>query len=210
MITWTSIKDYFFQIYRTPCLLKIAVFCHIAVPFVFLLAFYYFQKFQETLTWQYIVLLGIAFLPILLPLLAFYVEEIGKDGFKLKRWNEGPVPESFSYASQPVPSPSPIQPTQRTLETYSRPARKVLRTLWTFQRQHFNNDFSRRWAFGIHPQAQDYLEYHTGITELHVAGLVENDRRGMVFLTDAGIDFCRNNPNVFCGGGDVWETFGPA
>ena len=56
--------------------------------------------------------------------------------------------------------------------------------------------------------ALDYPQFNNGISELRFDGLVQNDGRGMVFLTDKGISFCRDNADVLSASGEVWDKFG--
>ena len=118
------------------------------------------------------------------------------------------------------PVPAPVVPeagkanetTQQTklLTNYSKPARQVLRTLWRFQHEQFKEDFSRRWAFGIHPSAMDFPKFFAAYRELTFDGLISMGPRGMVFLTDKGVEFCKQNNSDLTENGDVWDSFVPA
>lgn len=194
------------------------IFCHAAVPVMFLLIARRYHWHPELLTWQAIIVFGAASLPFTLPLLAYYVKAVGKDGIMM---NSGVFSDTVDAPSKTKEEIKPEAATAaepanaqagaaKTLGDYSRPARKVLRTLWKFQREQFKDDFSQRWAFGVHPMAMDYPSFQTGVSELRFDGLILKDGRGMVFLTDKGIAFCRDNDNGIKGGGDVWDKFGPA
>ena len=189
-------------------------FCHFAVPVLFLGAavlHYYDRLF---LRWEFVSLLTIAAIPFLLPLLALYIRGIGKDGVIFNNVFSGSVFPATLTGVPIVPPSDPAAPprtlAKKTLSDYSRAARKVLRTLRRFQLDHFKEDTSKRWAFGVHPMAIDYDVFEAGTMELRRDGLIQDDGRGMVFLSDAGIDFCGKNAQGFDGGGDTWEKFGAA
>jgi hypothetical protein len=86
-----------------------------------------------------------------------------------------PQPDQF-----PVPDPE-----------LSSQALKVVRTLWKFQVEHFGPDDIRRWGFAVGTGAPDYMEFSLGVLHLLQRQLVNVDGRGFVFLTDAGIQFCK-------------------
>jgi len=196
--------------------------CHLLVPVIFIGAAYLHYMDRLFLRWEFVVLLAVAALPLLLPLFARYVKGIGKDGIQFHPIFGAPVfvPPSGSAPSfdpdpmptpppTPTPTPTPVVPIKKFTE-YSKPARKVLRTLWKFQKEQFGDDFSKRWGFGIHPLALDFREFESGSAELRKDGLIQDDPRGMIFLTDAGIIFCRDRNSAFDGGGPVWSNFNAA
>lgn len=189
------------------------IFCHLAVPVGFLVIARRAAHHPDSLTWPVLVLLAIAGLPFILPLLAYYVKGIGKDGVMMNNVFDGTVPAPEKKAAGVAvadAAPAVVEANIRKIGDYSKPARKVIRTLWKFQRDQFKDDFSQRWAFGVHPMSMDYPQFRNGISELRFDGLIQYDGRGMVFLTDKGIAFCRDNDNGLAGGGDVWDKFGPA
>src|ERR1035438_1356240 len=128
-------------------------FCHIAVPVVFFGAAALHYRDRLFLRWEFVVLIVIASLPFLLPLLALYIRGVGKDGVFFNNVFSGPVfPPSGAGAQSFTTAPveTAAQPSaDKTLSDYTRAARKVLRTLWKFQREHFKDDFSKRWGFGV-------------------------------------------------------------
>lgn len=190
------------------------IFCHLAVPVSFFVIARRAANHPDSLTWPVLVLLALAGLPLILPLLAYYVKGIGKDGVMMNNVFEATVPapekkDGIALVTATTPEIA-AQATIRKLGDYSKPARKVMRTLWKYQREQFKDDFSQRWAFGVHPMAMDYPQFRNGITELRFDGLVLYDGRGMVYLTDKGIEFCRANEDGLAGDGDTWDKFGPS
>jgi hypothetical protein len=183
------------------------IFCHLAVPVVFLLTAANLHGYPNYLTWQVVVLLVVGCIPIILPLLAFYVKGIGKDGALFNNVFEGSVsaPDDSDYLEKVETAH-----TTKKLDGYSKSARKVLRTLWKFQVLQFGDDYSRRWAFGVHPSSLDYPQFHSGYRELNFDGLIRMGSAGMVFLTNEGVDFCKANSEPLLSSADVWDNFVPA
>lgn len=71
--------------------------------------------------------------------------------------------------------------------------KKVLGTLWKYQVEHFGPDDIRRWGFAVGTGAPDYPEFSLGVAQLLEKRLVSVDGRGFVFLTETGVDFCKQN-----------------
>ena len=183
------------------------VACHLVLPVAFVLVAYLFRRHPTLLTWQVVVLLSLGGLPFILPLLSYYVKGFGKDGVMMNNVFDGTVsapPDAASIVSNEGKSK------EKTFSDYSKPARKVLRTLWKFQHEQFKGDFSQRWAFGVHPLAMDYPQFHSAIYELLFDGLILNDVRGMVFLSNNGVEFGKKNKAAIETDGDIWDRFGPA
>ncbi len=183
------------------------MFCHLVLPAAFVTAAYLFRLHPTLLTSQVVVLLSVGALPFILPLLSYYVKGIGKDGVMMNNVFDG------SVSAPPEPTVDEIREEKakgKSFNDFSKPARKVLRTLWKFQHEQFKDDFRQRWAFGIHPLALDYPQFHSAIIELRFEGLILNDLRGMVFLSNSGVDFCKTNKDAIETAGDIWDRFGPA
>jgi hypothetical protein len=183
------------------------VACHLVLPVAFGLVAYLFRHHPALLTLQMVVLILLGALPFILPLLSYYVKGIGKDGVMMNNVFEG----SVRLPQEPVAIVNTeVRSKEKSFNDYSRPARKVLRTLWKFQNEQFKGDFTQRWSFGVHPLALDYPQFHSAIYELKFDGLIINDDRGMVFLSNQGIEFSKNNRPALEAGGDIWDRFGPA
>ena len=187
--------------------------CHIVVPILFIGAAVLHFRDRLFLRWEFVVLMTAAALPFLLPLLAFYIKGVGKDGVFFNNIFAAPIfapptGESRQFSENPQTADTVFSP--KSLSDYSRAARKVLRTLWKYQRQQFKDDFSKRWGFGLHPLAIDFDRFSDGAAELRSDELIQDDARGMVFLSDKGVVFCRKNDPGLQGGGDTLDKFGPS
>jgi hypothetical protein len=178
---------------------------HIIVPIVFFFLAYLSIWTCFEISWQLIATLSIACLPFILILLARYIK-------KLKIGNhEYESPETENISKEDVIKLEKKTPTPEVeVSTYgelSREAKKVLRTLWIYQRQHFGAEDTRRWGFCVRPPAPDYSQFRIGATQLLQMGLTVESDKGMVFLNDKGMEFCKNNKNGIDGGGDIWTQF---
>ncbi len=78
-----------------------------------------------------------------------------------------------------------------TLDEFLPAAKKVLRTLWKFQVEQFGPDDIGHGVSPLGRAAPDYQEFNLGITQLLMRGLVFLGYEVFVFLTEAGIDFCK-------------------
>lgn len=70
-------------------------------------------------------------------------------------------------------------------------SRKLLKTLWKFQCEHFPDDRAKRWGF-----KSDALPISMSALSLRIEGLITMDDRGFWFLTDKGIAFCEANAHL--------------
>jgi hypothetical protein len=71
--------------------------------------------------------------------------------------------------------------------------KKVLRTLWRYQVEHFGPDDIRRWGFTVGVGTGDYNDFSLGALELARLRLVIVDLKGFVFLTDSGVQYCKEH-----------------
>ncbi len=79
----------------------------------------------------------------------------------------------------------------------SNEANRILATLWNRQTYHFKDDYSRRWSFRIIPNADQYGVFILGFAELLKLGLIGWTRKdGQALLTDKGIDYIKDHPEI--------------
>jgi hypothetical protein len=86
-------------------------------------------------------------------------------------------------------------------------AKKVLRTLWKFQTEHFGANYDKRWGFGVGPGAPDYSSFLLGVSDLVKRHFVYVDSRGFVFLTNLGIEFCQEHTEEINNYPDYYSRF---
>jgi hypothetical protein len=147
--------------------------------------------------WPFVSLLIIGGLPIWLPTLLRNIESFEKTdkGWRLNLIEDRSglsitqLLQGMSGSRSSLHSPTPDSPFTRL----SPDARRVLKTLWSFQVSLFGEDSESRWGFGMPPAAPDYASFFLGANELHHLKYVIPNARDMVYLTDEGIELCRQN-----------------
>lgn len=89
-----------------------------------------------------------------------------------------------------LPPPAEPQPTEPSRDTLSTESKKILATLWKYQKQTFKDDYSKRWMFRLFPNAVHYSTYLTAVVELLKTGLIALDpEKDYLMLTNEGISF---------------------
>lgn len=195
----SSLLSFLDRFWRLLCRIARAlweVVCWLIVPVVFGYLCYasITKKFEITVFQS--VLAGIALTPWLLRLFAQYLSEfdISIKGVSAKTRetvrNRDEIDDSKieCLANEKLPE-VPKSP----LDEYMPEAKKVLRTLWKYQVEHFGPDDIRRWGFSVGEGAQDYSEFLLGITQPLMEKLISVDSRGFVFLTNHGVAFCKEH-----------------
>ncbi len=114
---------------------------------------------------------------------------------------------SSTRTMQPTIDASEEPDSELAFDALTPAARKVLKTLWHFQIRHFHDNEINRWAFGIAIGSPDYPEYQRGLEQLLRLGLVAIGPRGLCFLTNSGMVFCRSFTNDLDQHEDIWSTF---
>lgn len=92
------------------------------------------------------------------------------------------------------PPPQGAEPTNK----FSPQARKILATLWHYQKKHFGDtDSDRRWTFNVTPGTTFFLDYMTGLLELVKSGLVSViPDKWQCVLTNEGFSYCKNEKSL--------------
>jgi hypothetical protein len=76
-------------------------------------------------------------------------------------------------------------------------AKKILATLWRYQRQVFGDDKQKRWTFAVNPSSSDYRDYLKGLSELVNLGLVTvSPKTFQCMLTNEGMLFVSQKPEM--------------
>jgi len=171
-------------------------FCWLVVPAVFGYLCYgsIHKKFEVNLL--QVCLAAIAVSPWILRLLSKYLSEfdIGPKGVsgKIRETTKNKADVEANgmvyFANAVVPPNSSEEFNLLAPET-----KKVIRTLWKYQVEHFGPDDIRRWGFSVGINSPDYPSFIMGIAQPLMKHLIAMDQRGFVFLTDSGIAFCSDN-----------------
>jgi len=134
----------------------------------------------------FIALIVLAAIPWLAPLLRTF-ELPG--GFKFELLQQG-----TRDTSPPIQPPPILEPQPRG---FSADARKILATLWKYQREYFGDKpTEKRWTFVVNPTAPVFSSYLSGLAELVRKGIaIVAPDNWHCMLTDVGLQYCRNHPN---------------
>ncbi|HEY3931067.1 MAG TPA: hypothetical protein VGM58_01715 [Verrucomicrobiae bacterium] len=167
------------------------------------------------LSWQLIVLIGVVLLPFLLPLLFIYVGKIGTiemrdDIFQPETEDKTLPPETTTQqpGASTLQEPEPTRiPTGPHFMALTGEERKMLRTLWRVQSQYISQGKRELWGFKVGESSPDYREFVRGFSTLNERGLVNQDARGLAFLTNVGIKYCQLNSDLIEKEGDAWTQF---
>lgn len=135
-----------------------------------------------------LILIGIGFLPWL----TLFVKK-----FKLPGGVEGETHQR-EQGSTEKPAPPVDEATHKGLTTssLSPEEKKIMATLWRYQKQHFGDDKSKRWTFVVSPTAPLYSKYLKGTSELFEKGLISFAPDHHIMLTNEGIQFMEHNIEV--------------
>ncbi len=136
---------------------------------------------------------GILFLAAL-PWLARFVKSLKVPGVgeaELQDRTQGETDKPVAPANL-TGMAGPVQQSTLPPET-----RKLLATLWRYQRQSFGDDISKRWTFLILPQSPQYLEFVLGLADAVQRGWVTiAPDTHQVMLTNEGLAFVEGHPEV--------------
>ena len=172
------------------------------------------------ISWEVLVLFGVALLPFLLPLLCVYIVKAGTfetaDPTGKSEFAPTPpeAPEPHAEAQPPQPPPiqleaAPAPPTLPEIGALLSEELKVVRTLWKYQHDYEVNRTQGKWGFTVGEGAADYRDFVRGFSYLARRALVLQNPNGLVFLTDWGIEFCRKNSIALLAAGPAWTNFQP-
>jgi len=160
-----------------------------------------------------IALLILAFLPILLPLIARYLDslKLTKDGFEanIKADNEGKSIDEIEKRGIAINSRQDFANEKQPEFPFELPARRVLSTLWHYQKELFGKDSLRRWGFGVGIGNRDYGDFLRGVVKLYAKDLIYIDDSGLAYLTNQGKDFCSAHSDILDADGPFYTKFSP-
>lgn len=188
----------------------LAVTSHFAVPAIFAFLAYLEVYSSFEVRWETVAIFTLISSPFLLILLSLYVKKV-KWGNKELETQSTSSTKDYVKEIEGTPTTAPTNPQFRselTLISYnavSDSGKKILRTLWHFQKQHFGIDSDKRWGFTI-GSGSEYRDFEFGAFTLMQQNAVVKDQRGMVFLTDSGLEFCKKHRNLV-EGGTIWSKF---
>jgi hypothetical protein len=147
----------------------------------------------------------------------------GINGLKLTKFSSpmfGAETANFSGKDEPVSQISDFS--KETLSNFSAPSKskidfeqlspsekKILKTLWPNQKA-YRGPPEKRWGFKVSPQSPEFLEFTFGLNALIPKGIVGiGAKRGLVYLTDAGIKFCEESEDKVLAYPHFYKDFAP-
>jgi hypothetical protein len=133
-----------------------------------------------------------------IPWISFFIKK-----FKAGDWEiEGLGEQGKNDAPPPAAFQPPIDPGgQQVLPSDQNPelsdmAKKILATLWRYQKQTFKDDYSLRWTFALYPHAPEYSKYKKGVEELINLFFIQRQADRQVLLTNEGIQFIEDHKEI--------------
>jgi hypothetical protein len=110
-------------------------------------------------------------------------------------------------AQQRPPTEGAQTQPQLTFASLSYHERKVLATLWKYQRRHFGEQRQPRWTFTVRGETPANMAFSTGCLGLFGKGLAEVAPSGQVMLSERAFDFCNANAAQLGQWGDTYDNY---
>ena len=143
------------------------------------------------LNWPAIALIALGGIPFLTPIIARYISSIRKtkDGWECIL-REDIVGLSKDEISRQLRASEGSEENPTSLSEH---AKRIIATLWFYQKDIFGEDNAQRWGFGVGRLSPEFATFNIGVKELSFARLIFPDPRGLVYLTDQGVAFCKTH-----------------
>ncbi|MFN5870401.1 MAG: hypothetical protein ACK46A_13875, partial [Akkermansiaceae bacterium] len=150
-------------------------------------------------------LLVLTFLPLILKTITTYFDtfKIGKDGVEAKAVADNRGKTSDELQEWIIVANS--KPVEDSVFPYSANSRAILATLWHYQKKLFGEESLQRWGFGIGIGAPQYRRYENGLQNLVESNLIHEDHRGLCYLTNEGIKFCKEHTTILDADGPYYS-----
>ena len=189
----------------------LAVTSHFAVPAIFAFLAYLELCESTKVHWETIAIFSLLASPFLLLLASQYIKKVkwGDKEFETQSTSSTKeYVENLEKKTKEPAVPVPLTPTLNLMSynAVSKTGKKILRTLWHYQKQHFGADSEKRWGFTIRGQGAEAKDFEFGVFTLLQQNAVIQDEQGMVFLTESGIEFCKKQRS-FVESGDIFTKF---
>ena len=135
--------------------------------------------------WPVIVVFALALFPAIAPLIKSL--RVSKEGFEFEMSQGKATKEEIEKLNREEPLNS------NTFSAFSLEAKRVLKSLWHFQKKLYGPDNATRWGFTVGSGASNYKDFLSGVGFLIGKNLIVTDLNQMVYLKNEGIDFCNSN-----------------
>ena len=111
--------------------------------------------------------------------------------------NKFSLSQTLNINQSNTPTPQYMENAEATAGTFNTMEKKILSTLWHYQKLHNKDDETQRWTFGVHPYAPEYPEYLEAISKLIKRRLVSiHPDTYQCLLTSIGIEFLKNHTEL--------------
>ena len=127
-------------------------------------------------------------------------ESISKDGVKYRQ--QGFTPAQPAALIAPLPANPPSAFSQMLLQE-----KKVLATLWKYQKKHSQNHPNERWTFTVRAGSPEYHDFSLGELLLFVKHYAAAAPSGQIMLTEEGYTFCQTNDVEISAWPITYDTF---
>jgi hypothetical protein len=126
------------------------------------------------------------------------------NGLRLNKFTAGPISgesESGQGSTPPLePSPQAINEPARTyvdhvalFDSLTNDEKKIIRTLWRYQRSSFHDDYSKRWTFKVFANTPEYPAFLMAVSGLLRKAIISvNPENDQCALTNEGIILMRS------------------
>jgi hypothetical protein len=138
------------------------------------------------------------------PWLGYVFESIGKEGAKYRNTKSG---ESTSPPDTGTTVAAQAAPQQTTFDAMAYDEKKIISTLWRYQKRHFPDQKEARWTFVVQIGSPDYMGFSYGFLELVKKGFASVAANGQIMLSQSGYLFCEANDAPLSRWTDTYDRF---
>lgn len=164
------------------------------------IGFVHFSKSDWKADWILIAFVSLCFAPWL----GYVFESIGKEGAKYRNTKSG---ESTSQPAAVTNVAAQAASQQPTFDAMAYDEKKIIATLWKYQRIHFPSQRDARWTFVVQIGSPDYMGFSYGFLELVKRGFASVAPNGQIMLSESGFLFCQANDGPLSRWTDTYDRF---
>lgn len=164
-----------------------------------------------------LALLVMAFTPKLIPLIRKHFRRIQVGDVSMELAGDVNVGESLMVSETQNPkleddktpqSPDQAKPQEVVKNEFAEEMERALSTLWHYQKQYHGSDKRAKSRWGMAPAENNYL-LKAVLASMAIQGWVAKSEVGLYFLTDEGLDHCRENDFRLTSRGPHYTSFMP-
>ena len=141
------------------------------------------------------------------PWLGHVFESVGKDGAKYRNTKSGESHDELPANSATSPLTAIIADISPSFDAMAYDEKRIIATLWKYQKRHFPNQPESRWTFTVQIGSPDYMGFSYGFLELVKKSFVTVATNGHVMLSERGYQFCEANDTPLSRWTDTYDRF---